>query len=302
VTLIRFLELQSGGRRARWGLSCLILTLLLLSTTGVQAGAAPDAPDLATTVSLQRSAEAVQGCGTATVDIWINGVTGLYGADVRVRFDPTMLQVVDANASTPFVQIQALGGFLQTNFVIKKLACNALEPTNPDCDEPEEVGMIWYADSQINPTPPVSGSGAIARITFRGLAAGASNLTIIYHKLSNNNGVEIPASASDNTLGAVAPAMTSVNIAWPTATTARLSWDAAAGVANYNIYRDSAPYFTPVAPPFTTTAALSYDDLNALGSTTAEYYYVVRSSCSNGFESLASNRTGAFDYDLLLEP
>ena len=50
---------------------------------------------------------------------------------VRVQFDPALLQVVDANVSAPFVQIQPLSGFLQTNFVIKKLACNALDPTNP---------------------------------------------------------------------------------------------------------------------------------------------------------------------------
>ena len=295
---LRFLELRASRRRVRWGLACLILVLLLLPIRGGRAGAAPDAPDLTATVNLQPSAAAVQGCGTATVDIWVNDVVGLYGADVRVRFDPALLQVVDANVAAPFTQIQPLSGFLQTNLVIKKVACNALDPTNPDCDEPAEVGTIWYANTQKNPSLPVDGSGPIARITFRGLAAGASNLAITYRKLSDINGVEIPADAADSTLGALPPAMTAVNIARLNATTARLGWGAAAGVANYNIYRDPAPYFTPVAPAFGTTTGLSYEDPNALGSTAVEYYYVVRSTCSNGFESLGSNRTGAFDFDL----
>ena len=295
----KFLELRAGRRRVHWGLPFLILVLLLLPNRGVLAGPAPEAPDLTASVTLQRSAEAVQGCGTATVDIWVNNVVGLYGADVRVQFDPALLQVVDANVSAPFVQIQPLTGFLQTNFVIKKLACNALDPTNPDCDEPAEVGTIWYANTQTNPRLPVDGSGAIARVTFRGLSAGTSSLTITYRKLSDMNGVQIPADVSDSTLGAVPPAMTSVSISKLDATTARLGWGGAAGVAGYNIYRNTAPYFTPVAPTFGTTSGLSYEDPDALGSTVEEYYYVVRSTCSNGFESLWSNRTGAFDFDLV---
>lgn len=295
----RLFERRVGGRRIRRALPCLILTLLLMSSAGVHAGAAPDSPDLTPTVTLQRSAGTIQGCGTVTVDIWVNDVSALYGADVRVHFDPAVLQVVDANVSAPYTQIQPLSDFLQTNFVIKKVACNALDPANTDCDEAGEVGTIWYANSEKNPTAPVNGSGAIARITFRGLSEGASTLAMTYQKLSNINGVEIPANASDTTLSAVASAMTPVNITKLNATTARLGWSAAAGVAGYNLYRDTAPYFMPVAPPFGTTAALSYDDANALGSTTTEYYYVIRSACSNGFESLPSNRTAAFDFALV---
>ncbi len=60
-----------------------------------------------------------------------------------------------------------------------------------------------------------------------------------------------------------------------------------------------APYFTPAEPAFGFTSGLSYEDPNALGSTAAKYFYVVKSACSDGFTSAGSNRTGAWDFDLV---
>ena len=57
--------------------------------------------------------------------------------------------------------------------------------------------IIWYAATQVNDPPkdPVSGSGPLARITFRALRAGQFTLPITYHKIVLRTGIEIPATA-----------------------------------------------------------------------------------------------------------
>ncbi len=85
-----------------------------------------------------------------------------YGADVRIRFDPAKVLVVDTNTYSPGTQIQPLYDFMLPDFLIRQVACNALDTADPLCDEPAEVGTIWYTFTQVNPTPEKSGSGAIA--------------------------------------------------------------------------------------------------------------------------------------------
>ena len=83
------------------------------------------------------------------------------------------------------------------------------------------------------------------------------------------------------------------------ATTARLSWSAIAQAATYRVFRATAPYFAPAEPAFGFTTGLAYEDPTALGSTAQEYFYIVKSACSDGFTGGDSNRTGAWDYDLI---
>ncbi len=115
------------------------------------------------------------------VDIFIQDVVDLYGADAQLSFDAAIAQVVDADANIPGVQIQPLASFMVPGFVIKKEANNS-------------AGTIWYAATQINPSPPVSGSGPLARITFRALAPGAFTLAITSAQLSKAGGIPIPVT------------------------------------------------------------------------------------------------------------
>ncbi len=119
-----------------------------------------------------------------TVDIYVQDVVDLYGADVRLSFDTTIAQVVDAAANLPGVQIQPLASFMTPGFVIKKEADN-------------DVGTVWYAATQLSPSPPVSGSGPLARITFRALAPGSFTLAVTSAQLSKAGGVPIPVTAMD---------------------------------------------------------------------------------------------------------
>lgn len=256
-----------------------LLSLVLAASQGILPAAAQPT---ATTITLSPSAGTLAGCGTLTVEIWLNDVAGFYGADVRLSFDPAVLQVVDSNAGTPGVQI-AVGDFWSPGFTVYNTADNS-------------AGTITYVATQLNPTPEVDGSGVILKVTFQAISSGSSALAFTFTKISDRSGVEIPATAVDGSLSTSAPAAPSLAISKLNSSDLRLSWNAIAepGV-QYRLYRDTDPYFTPAAAYHSTTTT-SYDDLGALGNTSTNYYYLLRAECASGFQSANTNRVGEFDF------
>jgi hypothetical protein len=119
-----------------------------------------------------------------SLDLYVQDVGDLYGADVRLSFDPAVVKVVDADQSAAGVQIQPLSGFLKPDFVVRKVADNI-------------SGTIWYAATQVNPTLPVTGSGSLARVTLLPQATGAFSMPFTYQKLVRRNGVQITATSQD---------------------------------------------------------------------------------------------------------
>ena len=118
------------------------------------------------------------------IDIYVQDVVDLYGADVRLSFDTTIAQVVDADSTLAGTQIQPLATFMSPDFVIKKEANNS-------------AGTIWYAATQLNPNQPVSGSGPLARVTLRAVAAGSFAMPITSAQLSKAGGIPIPVTIQD---------------------------------------------------------------------------------------------------------
>ena len=143
-----------------------------------------------TIILIQPSSSDVDVDDTITVDVRIEDVTDLYGVDVRLSFDPTLLEVQDADGNpTNGVQIQG-GSFPAPNFVVKNEADNS-------------AGTIWYAVSQMNPTEPVSGSGVAASITLKGLVEGTSSIAFTYQKIVERDGDPIPATTQDGQITVV---------------------------------------------------------------------------------------------------
>jgi len=120
---------------------------------------------------------------TVTVHIVVADVQDLYGLDVRLAFDPAQVEVLDADSEKEGVQIQP-GAFLYPDFMVRNQADN-------------QAGTIWFAINQINPHEAVSGTGAVASITFRGKAAGTSSLSFTYHLLGTRQGEAIEAVTQD---------------------------------------------------------------------------------------------------------
>ena len=234
-----------------------------------------------TTITLDSSSALIQGCETIQVKIRINNVADLYGADVRLSFDPDVLEVVDADLGLDGIQLQN-GGLLVPPLYY---ALNAADNT---------AGTIQYAITQLNPTLEVSGSGILAIIRLRAKSTGVSALHFTYSKLATRNGAALPATPVDGNVSTTAPTSPTLSIARLDSATARLSWTAAGGVAEYRLYRDTVPYFTPGDTPYQTTTGLSYDDVGVLSDTSTNYYYTVKSRCADGYQSAAAWQVGKF--------
>lgn len=179
---------QAHGRRfaalrAAAAVAALLLAVVLI--VGKPAAAAPQT----TIVRCDPATVAGPLGGTVDVDIYVQDVVNLWAADVRITFDETALQVVDADPSpnATGVQIQPLNTFLSPDFTVR----NGVY---------EEAGqtIIWYASTQVNdpnnPKQPASGSGPLAKITFQALRAGQFTLPIVYQKIVSRDGIQIPAT------------------------------------------------------------------------------------------------------------
>jgi hypothetical protein len=86
-------------------------------------------------------------------------------------------------------------------------------------------------------------------------------------------------------------------------TTAVLSWPHQPPNTSYQVWRDTAPYFTPVGDPVATLTAtgdaLTYEDPDRIGDPDVNYFWVVRGVVAGG-ASGSSNQVGEFDFRLAL--
>ena len=156
------------------GLAAVVVSLVVLvaALSGPAYTRPAEAQPDATTITLSPSPATLSGCGAVTVSVMINDVVGLYGADVRLAFDPNLLEVVDANGAQSGIQ-STPGGFLTGSlFTVFNTADNAL-------------GTIRYAATQISPTLAITGTGALLNIMFRAKVSGTSNITFTATQLAD---------------------------------------------------------------------------------------------------------------------
>jgi hypothetical protein len=121
--------------------------------------------------------------GKISVEVWIEDVANLYGVDIQLTFDPERFQVIDANPAQAGVQITPRADLLAPDFLIRRSADNS-------------TGLIWYAASQLNPRPPVSGTGALFSFALQATNSGTATLDYQQFTLSTPDGEPIPAGAT----------------------------------------------------------------------------------------------------------
>ncbi|HQV30034.1 MAG TPA: cohesin domain-containing protein [Thermoflexales bacterium] len=119
----------------------------------------------------------VEPGGVVTGSIVISDIAMLYGADVRLAFDPALVSVVDADGAASGVQITP--GPLLTSEGPYQIFTNQVSNT---------VGTITYIVFQFTPSPPFTGTDVLAKIQFRGVMTGVSAVSFSYIELSTNNG------------------------------------------------------------------------------------------------------------------
>jgi hypothetical protein len=123
---------------------------------------------------------------TGAVEIHVSNADDLYGLHLTLKFDPSLLRVQDLAPEQQGVQI-APGALPAPDFTVRNQADN-------------EQGVIEYAVTQLNPREPAHGDGVVAVIQFQGVNSGVSALTLLYAKLSNPDGLEMPVQVVDATL------------------------------------------------------------------------------------------------------
>ncbi len=196
VGLLVFVFAVAGCTRARVSDPSQIPSISVASASGAAAevsepGAESEvAVQGAATVSLDPPAATVGVGETVVVNIRIQDVTDLFGADVRLQYDPAIVEVVDANTLVPGTQISS-GDFPDISSGRGFVAQNTVNP---------DEGTIGYAMTLLSPATPVSGSGTLASVTFRGKASGRSDITFTSVLLSDASANQIPASKSDGSV------------------------------------------------------------------------------------------------------
>jgi len=220
----RFPKLARGSVR-------LILLMVALLSMPLGQGMAQG-----TTVLIAPQNSEVAVGATTTVDIRVDNVTDLFGAEVHLAFDPALLEVVDADSGTGGVQIQP-GTLLSPDFT----AQNEVD---------QGSGKIDFAISQMQPKEPVSGSGVLATITFRGKAANASDIRFLNVILAQYGGIPIDATTQNGRI-TVTTGVTPTPSVTPTQTPVPTETPVPTGTptATPDKTPTTAPTATPTATP-----------------------------------------------------
>jgi hypothetical protein len=123
------------------------------------------------------SVEGLSPSQTFSITVKIANVTGLYGLDVRLQWDPTILDYVSHQAKIP-VETYPEGVLYNTVLMIK--------------DTPDPVaGTYWVAASSLSPAPTFNGSGIVFEMTFEVIGIGQTPLEIYSSALSDKDALAI---------------------------------------------------------------------------------------------------------------
>jgi hypothetical protein len=219
--------------------------LLGLAVSSVLLAASPALSQSAARVSVNPATVEIRAGQTAQLTVDVSDVQGLYGVDLALRFDPSIIEVVDASPGQGGVEVSG-GTFLEGGFAILNQADNA-------------AGTIRYATTQLNPAEPKSGSGTLILFTVRAKRAGSSTaLTVEKAELADRDGMLITSAISPGRLvvtpeGQAAPTMVVIATATPSAAqpaTAVPATQPPAATA-------ASPAATAVPPPGATAAPTS---------------------------------------------
>jgi hypothetical protein len=167
---------NSSNKRA---ILYLALALVVILAVGLVASTGASNPELATVLSIDPALAEVPVGASVTVDIVVSDVLDLYGISLALTFDPAIVEV-DGAVLTP-------GTCPAPDFVVQNTADNTL-------------GTINYDAASLLPSPPCDGTGIVASITFNKIAAGTSPVHLDTWLLSDTDGIEILATATDGSI------------------------------------------------------------------------------------------------------
>ena len=189
------LRLISSSRRVADLVSAMALSFILVSLNL----SAPVAAQSGTMVRVIPPTQMSSPGATVGVDVRIDDVADLYGAEIHLQFDPTLLAVQDANATQPGTQV-VLGALLTSGGTgTYSVGANSAD---------NAAGTVDVANTLMNPAPPVSGSGVFAHINFTALTSGVSSVQIASAILADRNANRLPFALQSGTIDVAGTAST----------------------------------------------------------------------------------------------
>jgi hypothetical protein len=112
----------------------------------------------------------------------VDNVPGVTGLELKLVFDPFLVALVDADEATAGVQVQP-GELPFPDLVLRNVADN-------------EVGLIWYAVTQVGSHTPAAGSGTVLTLRFRALEQGLCQISFDSLALVDAQGAAIETDRS----------------------------------------------------------------------------------------------------------
>lgn len=248
-------EQQERARGALSGkaLRCLVvaplvgLLLLILAATGL---ASTPADEAATALVIDPPAQLIVPGETVTTAVRVEDVENLYTFEFHLSFDPAVIEGIQV----------VPGGFLSPDWQLDNTIDN-------------DEGTISYALSQLNPSEPVTGTGALAIITWRGVTTGTTAITFTHQELYHpGGGAPIPATTQGGQIavgeGEPPPTIASLN---PTSTLAGgpgldLTVEGARFIPESVVHWDGEPRTTAFVSSTRLTAQISAADVSTGGT------------------------------------
>ena len=114
----------------------------------------------------------------------------VYGIDLRLKYDPAVIEVLDADPAKEGVQA-APGPFLKPDFVVRNTADNT-------------AGTLQYVITQVNPTSPASGTGVVLAFQVRGRQAGETPISFESVVMADRRGQTLAVTPASGTIKVVA--------------------------------------------------------------------------------------------------
>ncbi|OHA91092.1 MAG: hypothetical protein A2665_01340 [Candidatus Zambryskibacteria bacterium RIFCSPHIGHO2_01_FULL_46_30] len=237
------------------------------------------------TIALSPSTASANVNNTFTVNITLNtGGQSAYGVDInRLRFNPSILQIVDTDAGTAGVQI-APGSLMPVTVI------NTVDNTG---------GSVQFSQLA-NPGSTFSGSGTLATVTFRAVSSGTANVTFDF-TLGNSTdtnvaglGGDLLASVGSGSYSGIAlditpPIISSISAGSITQSGATITWTTNEPADTQVEYGPSTSYGLQTV--LNTSLVTSHSaTLSGLSSATT-YHYRVKSRDAAGNLAQSSNQT-----------
>jgi hypothetical protein len=116
---------------------------------------------------------------TIDVSVRVEGADAFYGLEITLRYDPSVIQIQDADPDQPGIQVRDGDLFEEDQgFLIRNQADN-------------QQGELVYAFTLLAPVPPMSGSGTLIEFEVVGVGDGNSGLELEVI-LASEDGVALP--------------------------------------------------------------------------------------------------------------